>query len=168
MPSSSLCKYLCSCTHTHIVLIQHSEHNLKDGFYHTLIPELKDIWASSAASIAHLQPCRWPLFQCKQKPRTKMKLSFHAAGYVQEWSQYSSSQRLICISHFHKFINTETLPPQYEYSPVNTRIWFLCKRHCLSGAWKFPLPQSVEQGSSCPRVLQDRMFQQGTLTTTKP
>lgn len=162
MPSSSL------CTHTHIVLIQHSEHNLKDGFYHTLIPELKDIWASSAASIAHLQPCRWPLFQCKQKPRTKMKLSFHAAGYVQEWSQYSSSQRLICISHFHKFINTETLPPQYEYSPVNTRIWFLCKRHCLSGAWKFPLPQSVEQGSSCPRVLQDRMFQQGTLTTTKP
>lgn len=52
------------------------------------------------------------------------------------------------------------LPPQYEYSPVNRRIRLLCKRHCLSGAWKFPVPHSVEQDSSCPRVL--------LLTAAKP
>lgn len=72
---------------------------------------------------------------------------------------------LIYISYFHKFVNTETSTPEYEYSPANGWIKLLCKRHCLSGALQFPLPHSGEQGSSrrwfckIDRVLQQH-FQQ--------
>lgn len=63
-----------------------------------------------------------------------MNLSFGDPGHLKQRGKYYIYPKLIYISYFHKFVNAEILPLEYDYAPANGWMKLLCKRQCLSSA----------------------------------